>query len=119
MNNHEIEEKIKENELKLLEKNIRNNKDELEKLISRDFIEHCSSGAVMTFDQMINALADENTDSNYKIIKMDIKSLSEKIILVLYTIEMGNGISNRCSIWKNEENNWKIIFHQGTKVKNK
>jgi hypothetical protein len=109
---------IKENELKLLEKDVRNNKDELKKLIARDFVEYCSSGVISTFDKMINDLAKENKDIKYKIIKMDTKRLSEEIVLVLYTIKMENGISNRSSIWKNEENSWKIIFHQGTKAQN-
>jgi len=47
---------------------------------------------------------------------MDTKIISEYIILVLYTIKMNNFTSNRSSIWKNENNEWKIIFHQGTKV---
>ena len=114
-----IEEEIKEKELKLLDKNIRNNKEELKKLLSKDFIEYGSSGSIYTFCDTINLLPNENNDINYEINKMDIKILSENIVLILYTINMNNIISNRSSIWKKENNEWKIIFHQGTREKDK
>ena len=45
---------------------------------------------------------------------MDTKIISEDVIIIVYTIEMENkGISERISIWKNENNEWKIIFHKG------
>ena len=45
-----IEEIIMENELKSLDKNIRKNKVELEKLLSKKFIEYSSSESIYTFD---------------------------------------------------------------------
>jgi len=111
---------IIEMELKLLDKNIRNNKNELIKYISKEFIEYGASGRIYTYDDTISFLPIEEKQIEYKIIKMDSKTLSENIILLLYIIEINNGfeniITNRSSIWKKDNNNWKIIFHQGTKV---
>ncbi len=47
---------------------------------------------------------------------MTAKRLAENIILVLYKMEKDNIISNRSSIWQKEEDGWKMIFHQGTKI---
>jgi len=52
----------------------------------------------------------------YRIIKIETRRLSENTILVLYPIEIDNIVSNRSSIWEIENDEWKIIFHQGTKV---
>ena len=112
-----IEEKIVDNELKLLDKNIRNNKVELDKLLSKNFIEYGSSGSIYTYNETINSLPNEGNEIKYKMIKIETKRLSENIILVLYTIEINNIVSNRSSIWQMENKEWKIIFHQGTKIK--
>ena len=117
MDYNNIEEKIVENELKLLDKNIRNNKVELEKLLSKNFIEYGSSGSIYTFDETINSLPNETNEIKYRMIKIETKRLSENIVLVLYTIEIDNIVSNRSSIWQKENKEWKIIFHQGTKIK--
>ena len=104
MENRVVESLIIHNELKLLEKGIRNNKNELEKLIAKDFVEYGSSGNIYTFSETIDGLLKENKEIKYKIIKMETKRISENVILVLYTIEIENGISNRCSIWEKDGN---------------
>ena len=116
MKYNSIENIVKDFELKLLRKDTRNSKNELEKIISKDFIEFGSSGLIYCYDDIINGLLYETEEKIFEIIKMDTKIISENIILVLYTIKMNNFTSNRSSIWKNENNEWKIIFHQGTKV---
>jgi hypothetical protein len=113
-----IEDIIKENELKLLDPKIRHNRDELEKLVSKKFLEYGSSGSIYTYNDIISDLSIETEEIKYKIIEMNVKKLSDKICLLLYVIEMNNNIFNRSSIWKREENEWKIIFHQGTEGKN-
>jgi hypothetical protein len=108
-----------EMELKLLDKDIRNNKNELNKYISKEFIEYGSSGKIYTYDDTLCLSSNDEEQIDYKILKMDAKILSENIILLLYIIEISNDnkkiITNRSSIWKKDNNSWKIIFHQGTK----
>lgn len=52
----------------------------------------------------------------YKISDFEETTLSEGCILCTYTLfnTTNNTISNRSSIWKYYENDWKLIFHQGT-----
>jgi len=115
-----FEETIIEMEFKLLDKNIRNNKNELIKYISKEFIEYGASGKIYTYDDTLKYLPKEKYQLEYKILKIDSKILSENIVLLLYIVEINNEkekiITNRSSIWKKDNNNWKIIFHQGTKV---
>jgi hypothetical protein len=107
-------------ELSLLDKNIRNDKNELIKYISKEFIEYGSSGRIYTYGDTLNLSSNEEEQIEYKILKMDTKILSENVVLVLYIIEIKKEnekiITNRSSIWKRENDIWKIIFHQGTKV---
>ena len=119
LDNKNLEEQVKCNELKLLEKDTRKNKNELEKLISKDFIEYGSSGLIYSYDETINGLLNETEEKIYKIIKMETKIISNNIVMVLYIIDINGNISNRSSIWKKENNEWKIIFHQGTKANKK
>jgi hypothetical protein len=108
-------------ELSLLDKNIRNDKNELKNIISSDFIEYSSSGKIYTYEDCIKYLPEENKQIKYNILNIEINKLSEDIILLLYTIEMEKEnkmeVSNRSSIWINKNGKWKILFHQGT-IKN-
>jgi hypothetical protein len=112
---------IIELELSLLDEKIRNNKNELEKILSKEFIEYGFSGKIYDYDITLNMLPNKSDKKiEYKIIENRVNELSENIVLLLYIIEMeimGEiHRSNRSSIWKREEDNWKIIFHQGTKA---
>jgi len=117
---NKLEKIIIEMELKLLDKNVRNDKNELNKCISKDFIEYGASGKLYTYNETLQLSSNEEKQIEYKILKMDAKRLSKNIILLLYTIEIKreneNIITNRSSIWKKEFGSWKIIFHQGTKA---
>lgn len=52
--------KIIELELSLLDKNIRNNRNELEKIISKDFVEYAASGNIYNHEKTLNLLPSEN-----------------------------------------------------------
>ncbi|MDR2952988.1 MAG: hypothetical protein LBU82_07075 [Treponema sp.] len=75
-------------ELKLLDKNIRNNKNELKKYISKEFVEYGVSGKIYSYGDTLNLLSNEEEQINYKILAMDAKILSDNIILVLYIIRL-------------------------------
>ena len=80
-------------------------------------MEYSSTGSIYSYNKIIDCLLKENIEVKYKIIKMETKQLSDEIILLLYTIQIGENITNRSSIWKKESNGWKILFHQGTESK--
>jgi hypothetical protein len=110
-------------EEKLLLQKIRSSREELEKLISPDFIEYGSSGKVYNYlGTIAYLLANSVGTFNYTFVNFKIRRLSDNIILALYILEIEKNnkinVTNRSSLWRREGEaaSWKIIFHQGTRV---
>jgi hypothetical protein len=106
-------------EERLLQPDIRKSQTELNKLLSDDFVEFGSSGQVFDKQSIIEALA------HSQVIKIEISdfhltSLAQDTALVIYraiycfpTGEPSKH-SLRSSIWKCNNGEWQMIFHQGT-----
>ncbi|MDR0640968.1 MAG: DUF4440 domain-containing protein [Treponema sp.] len=120
---------IKELEEKLLLQKIRSSREELEKLISLDFIEYGSSGKVYNYLGTIAYLLTNSIDTfSYTFVNFKTRRLSDDVILALYILEIEKNhkinITNRSSLWRREgdfdedegDSVWRIIFHQGTRV---
>lgn len=103
-------------ENKLLLPEIRTSKEDVMNILSDNFFEFGSSGKVLYKDEDIS-------EATLGIVKMtmsdfEIHSLSEEIVLATYRIynELNNQHSLRSSIWKLVDGQWKMHFHQGTKI---
>jgi hypothetical protein len=112
-------------EEKLLLQKIRSSREELEKLISPDFIEYGSSGKIYNYPGTIAyLLANAGGAFNYTFVNFKIRRLSEDFVLALYILEIEKNrkikITNRSSLWRREGDSecvaWRIVFHQGTRV---
>lgn len=121
--NYEEEKKmineIREKEYLLLEDAVRENAEEVMKLISEDFCEHCSSGVIYRYKKG-DTFGKRNYD--FSIEGFEGEVLSENAILVRYHLKESisgevKRESLRSSIWKKVDGNWKMIFHQGTNIK--
>ncbi|PNZ11501.1 hypothetical protein CD113_08260 [Staphylococcus simiae] len=57
---------------------------------------------------------------NYKIKQFEQLNLTEDTIHCIYFLNNidNNELTRRSSIWKLESDEWKLFFHQGTKVNN-
>jgi len=114
-----IEKIIFNLEEKLQQTNIRKSTNELEKLISDNFIEIGSSGTIYTKKDVLRNLPASPT---IKFTMTDFKThiLCPDIIQSLFRTEKINQDTGstthslRSSLWKKEDNAWKMIFHQGT-----
>ncbi len=117
-----LKEEIFKLEDKLLQPAIRNSTDELSNLLSDSFIEFGSSGRIYSKQQILDELP-SLIHLVMKIKNFEIKKLSNKTILATYlllVIEKGEteiSHSMRSSIWESIDNNWQMIFHQGTLLK--
>ncbi len=82
-------------------------------ILHPNFKEFGKSGEVY-YKADIDQIRLDNDD--YKISDFEECSLSEDCILCTYTLfnTTNNTITNRSSIWKYYENDWKLLFHQGT-----
>ena len=114
-----LSDTIYELENKLLSPETRNSPDKISKLLSEDFFEHCSSGNIYYFKEG-DSFPYKTNEPQWQIENFKIKNLSDDLVLATYRCNKNNNSDNqfsvRCSIWKLNDNHWKIIFHQGTNI---
>jgi hypothetical protein len=100
---------------------MRRSPEKLDRALHDRFVEFGSSGRVYDKDSMIAELLEETpvdiTISDFKTL-----ALGPEIVLVTYranVVEAGDESAKsslRSSIWKLNDGNWQMIFHQGTPV---
>ena len=107
-------------ELQLLKNEYRSSNDFLEKILHADFLEIGASGKTYNKEQAIYLLTRESdfssaaTDFRFFQVAGDVALLT----YTLKTISPGNETqqSVRSSIWKFENDSWKLVYHQGTRT---
>lgn len=92
----------------------------LEKTLDTTFLEIGSSGKIWSRESILRSLPQEQTAS-FMSYDFSVRSLAQDLELVNYRTEnLDGGVvtseSLRSSIWKRVDGQWKIIFHQGTRV---
>ena len=111
-----------EKEKKLLTYDIRSSSEQLRSLISEDFLEIGASGGSFGLDEVLENLPRkaQNWSAVAKI--FECRELSDNIFQVLFQCVITHDIDSepvyslRSSIWRLEDGQWKMVFHQGTKV---
>lgn len=108
-------------EEKLFTQQVRKSRDKLSELIHDDFEEVGASGQILDKADVMAWLSKETA---YEIYASDFvaRSLSQDIALLKYktkTIKENNEVryAARSSIWKHENETWKILYHQATLLK--
>lgn len=108
-------------EEQLLKPRVRHSPDIISNMLADDFFEISSSGRIYNRQTIIKALANEQK-IHFSISKFQAVELCSNIVLVTYhaiskTEDDKPPIhSLRSSIWKKFDNNWQMIFHQGTPI---
>jgi hypothetical protein len=105
-------------EIQLQSLEVRRSSDKLKKLLSEDFIEYGKSGMKFNLESILSMLLDED-DTEYIMWDFEMLKLSECIVQVRYKtkIREDDGYNHfvfRSSLWRLENEMWKMIFHQGT-----
>lgn len=84
-----------------------------------DFTEFCSSGRVYHY-QTGDVFDDGSAEYRYEIEDFALDQMSEDSVHVTYTAikHSGGSIvrSLRSSLWRKQDDEWKLWFHQGTQV---
>ena len=111
----DIKKHIFDLENALLAEEVRKSEDELNQLISDNFVEFGSSGKIYKKSDILKFLPKEKF-KKITITDFEIISSGKDEITVRYKSNSENNITLRSSIWKAENDDWKIIFHQGTKI---
>lgn len=115
-------QKVIELEVKLHQSEVRNNRDELLRLLHPSFQEVGKSGHSFTRQSIIESLMLEE-DDDYQILSQNFKPtlLAEGVILLLYQSVLKkssvlSGYAKRSSIWvlNSSQHSWQVLYHQGT-----
>lgn len=93
----------------------RSDKQELMKLLAPDFFEFGSSGKKWSREDIVERLPFER--DQYQIQSSDYKAtfLAAGVVLVTYISKRNEESYLRSSIWREIDNNWQMVFHQGTR----
>ena len=115
-----IIEEIKKLEIFLHHPDFGTGKEVLENMMDENFWEVGASGKRYNKKIVLKVLLERAGNPNKE--KWNVKDfecieLSESIFLVTYKLTQDDGrVTRRSSIWKKIEQNWKIVYHQGTIV---
>lgn len=104
---------IQQLEQSLLDPSIRQSPEQLNKLIAEDFFEFGSSGKVYNKQ---DCLEPDEIQITFGVSDFKVKELSKDVMLATYKTKEDGAVSLRSSIWKQNGDEWQIVFHQGTKV---
>ena len=110
---------LEELELALLSPPGRNDKAVLAKLIADDFTEVGASGAIFGKSEVLAALPLE-AGITFQANSLQARLLSSTVGLVTYVVTRQDGAlsvtSRRCSIWRLVQEQWQLVYHQGTEA---
>ncbi len=99
-------------EQSLLDPYVRQSTGQLNKLIADDFLEFGSSGKVYNKQDCIKL---DDIPRKFVVSDFKINELSKDVTLATYKTTEDDIASLRSSIWQRYGDEWKMIFHQGTK----
>jgi hypothetical protein len=111
-------------EISLLKSEIRSSTNDLDLLLADDFREFGSSGKIYDKKLILERLPRDTQISPVEFLVSDFKiqELAENIILATFKTgetlhDKSHVVAVRTSIWRRNNNNWQMVFHQGTPVK--
>ena len=110
-------------ETSLLQPETRASQEALDRLLADDFIEFGKSGKVYRKEDAIETVPKNATSyqGTYTLSDFEVRVLSPDCVLATYRSDMtyadGERVQAlRSSIWKKEGNQWRMMFHQGTRA---
>jgi ribonuclease HI len=101
-------------ELRLLDPAVREDREEVERLLHPEFREIGASGRLWNRDEMVAALA-EDPGTGATASEIEARVVGEGVVLLTYVAESAAGRSLRSSLWVRGEDSWRVLFHQGTR----
>ncbi|MGI4831223.1 MAG: DUF4440 domain-containing protein [Janthinobacterium lividum] len=120
-----VADTLRDLEQELFKVSVRTDAVRVADLLAEEFREFGSSGRMFTKAEIIEALRDEalRDEVPAAITMQDFRlvSLTDHLALVTYrAIKVQDGVaasaSLRSSLWRLDAGDWRMVFHQGTKV---
>lgn len=113
-----MKEKILESEKSLFKIKYISDKEYLNKIIDKDYLECGKSGILYNQKDTINSLLDCEEDRNIKIYNFTCEQIDNYTHLIHYLTKQNDNVYYRTSIW-NSKNELKLIYHQATQYNDK
>ena len=108
-----LEQALRALEERLLDPAIRGSANQVDLLLADEFVEFGSSGHIYDKPAVMEALQlDPGFDGRRTIGDFRVRDLAPTVALVTYQIRETGTL--RSSIWRLEEEQWRMVFHQGT-----
>ena len=117
-----LEALIKELEESLLHTDVRTNPDILNKLLAEDFEEIGVTGKVTSREEVIDWLVNKEQNVRWSLNNFRVKQITPDMVVAIYEAKKEtlqphqSKASMRSSIWKLFGDQWKMVFHQGTRI---
>jgi len=123
--NQQLAKQIEDLEISLMQPEVRRSAKRISELLTDDFVEFGMFGKVYSKQDFVESLpnAVEEKDEVYKPTNFKAVEIATNTILLTYkaTIEFLKTKETiktlRSSIWQKRDENWQMIFHQGTVIK--
>ena len=117
-----LENLIKHLEERLLQEDIRSNPQILDELLGKEFVEVGVAGSITSREDVIDWLVNKDKNTKWSLDNFQLRVLAPNLVLCLYqatkkdTKQKTTNGSMRSSIWQLFGDQWKIVFHQGTRI---
>lgn len=107
---------LRTREMELLDPNVRAEAARVRELLHEDFTEVGSTGRVYDKRTLIDMLEGEE-HAEVVIREFAVRELSAETALVTYrSVGQGGQEARRSSVWILEDGEWRMAFHQGTRI---
>ncbi|SMC29994.1 hypothetical protein SAMN02745857_04338 [Andreprevotia lacus DSM 23236] len=94
---------------------------DFERMMAADFHEIGASGQRYSREVVLDTLLTRHADPAYRepaarwrVLDARCQQLAEDLYLLTYTLAQAERISRRTTIWRNTDQGWLAVFHQGT-----
>jgi len=121
----QLAKQIEDLEVSLLKPEVRRSAKRISKLLAGDFVEFGMFGKVYSKQDFVELLpnSEEEKFERYKASNFEAKEIAVNTVLLTYKASIEFLKTNetiwtlRCSIWQKRGENWQMVFHQGTVIK--
>lgn len=122
---HQLAKHIEDLEVLLLKPEVRRSVEKISELLADDFVEFGMFGKIYSKQDFVELLPNSEDEKfeRYKASDFKTREIDPDTVLLTYKASIEFLKTNetiwtlRCSIWQKRDENWQMIFHQGTVIK--
>jgi hypothetical protein len=123
--NHQLAKQVEDLEVELLQPEARRSAKRISELLANDFVEFGMFGKIYSKEDFVELLPNSKEEQfeKYQASDFKAKEVATDTILLTYKASIAFLKTNekiwtlRSSIWQKRDDNWQMIFHQGTVIK--